>query len=179
MLKNNKVSCLTTIFTFLLIITSTSYALAGGVQNSPEKYTDVFDLLINIFILATVIEVAFSIVFNWKIFLLHMHDKGWKVPIIVVTTFLFCKTANLHLVGDLVNLLFTKAHTLNANLDYFLSALLLAGGSGSVNTIFEIIKLRDPKMIQARYERVVAEQKATLEKKLEEEKLAKKKTLSS
>ena len=179
MFKKNTFFYTTTTITFLILITAASYAMAGETQNNTEKYNDIFDLLINIFILATVIEVAFSIVFKWKIFLLHMHDKGWKVPIIVVTTFFFCKTANLQLVGDLVKLLFNEAHTLNTNLDYFLSALLLAGGSGSINTIFEIIKLRDPKMLQARYERIIAEQKAELEKKLEEEELAKKKTLRS
>lgn len=142
----------------VLLLCSPAFAWASAPDNS---LSEGLDLLVKFFMLAVVIEVAFSTIFQWKIYLKFLHDRGWKTPIIVVTAFIFCKTANLNIVGELVTVLFGSTHEINSTIGLFLTALLLAGGSSGMNTLFSKLKIRDPKAIQKRAEGL----KSELEKK--------------
>lgn len=142
----------------LLLLCAPAFAENPPANDSISKG---LDLLLKFFMLAVVIEVAFATIFQWKIYLKYFHDKGYKTPIIVVISFIFCKTANLNIVGELVTVLFGKAHEINNNIGLFITALLLAGGSSGMNTLFSKLKIRDPDAIQKRAESLQSE----LEKK--------------
>jgi len=142
----------------VLLLCGLAFAAAPATDDSLSKG---LDLLVKFFMLALVIEVAFSTIFQWKIYLKFLHDRGWKTPIIVVTAFIFCKTANLNIVGELVTVLFGSTHEINNTISLFLTALLLAGGSSGMNTLFSKLKIRDPEAIQKRAEGL----KSELEKK--------------
>ncbi|WP_421901791.1 hypothetical protein [Maridesulfovibrio sp.] len=116
-----------------------------------QVYDQALTLLFKTFILATFIEVSFTTLFDWRYFIKHTYNKGWKTPIIVITLFIFCKSAELNIVQKLVAILFGEGHSVNANIDYFLTSMLLAGGSGSMNSLFEKLKLRDPKQREKRF----------------------------
>jgi hypothetical protein len=128
---------------------------------SNDSISKGLDLLVKFFMLAVVIEVAFATIFQWKIYLKYFHDKGYKTPLIVVVSFIFCKTANLNIVGDLLKILFEKSHEINNYIGLFITALLLAGGSSGMNSLFSKLKIRDPDAIQKRADGLQSE----LEKK--------------
>ncbi|GEM_PF-1347764 len=122
-------------------------AASGGAQDPMMRG---IDLLARFFVLSVVIEVAYSTLFNWKVYLAHLHDKGYKTPILVVTLFAFCWSTNLDIVGELVHTLFNKTAKPNAVVGTFLTALLLAGGSGAMNTLFDRLKIRNRKAVDER-----------------------------
>ncbi|WP_320175685.1 bZIP transcription factor [Maridesulfovibrio sp.] len=125
--------------------------LNGLNPTDQQVYDDALTLLFKTFILATFIEVSFTTLFDWRFFIKHTYNKGWKTPIIVITLFIFCKSAELDIVQKLINILFGNGHSVNANIDFFLTSMLLAGGSGSMNTLFKKLKLRDPKQRENRF----------------------------
>lgn len=134
---------------FTLLATA-GIALAEEGAAGPDALGAAMDILIKVFVLATVLEMAFTTIFNWKFFLERFHDKGWKTPIMVIVIFSLCRTGDLHLFSLIITELFGTGHPVNINVDCALSALLLAGGSGGINTLFTKLKMRDPNAVQQR-----------------------------
>ena len=95
------------------------------------------------FVLAVVIEVALNVVFQWRPFVVHFHGKGVKTPVAVIVSGAIVYGYGLDIIRDLLLVMGLD------NVDKFggglVTALLLAGGSSSINTIFIALKLRDPK----------------------------------
>jgi len=142
---------------FVVVVVLLCGSAFAGDPAPEDSLSKGLDLLVKFFMLAVVIEVAFSTIFQWKIYLKYLHDKGWKTPIIVITAFIFCKTANLNIVGELVTVLFGSTHKINNTIGLFLTALLLAGGSSGMNTLFSKLKIRDPEAIQKRADSLKSE----------------------
>ena len=93
--------------------------------------------------LALVLESALAVVFNWRPFLLYFDGRGIRTLI----SFGFGLTIAMSLGFDLVARLYEGVQTTPLlrpadPVGYFLTALVLAGGSASVNTIFKGLGLR-------------------------------------
>lgn len=130
--------------------------LAGGVPAAETvqgagsgTISEGMDLLAKFFMLSVVVEVAFSTLFNWKFYLIHFHDKGYKTPILVLSLFALCKSIELDIVSDLIGILFAKP-PIDSWIGTFLTALLLAGGSGAMNTVFDKLRIRNSRAVDER-----------------------------
>ncbi|WP_147820593.1 hypothetical protein [Salidesulfovibrio onnuriiensis] len=134
----------------LAVSVAVVFAAEGAVAGADDPMVQGINLLARFFVLSVVIEVAFSTLFNWKVYLLHLHDKGYKTPILVISLFVFCWSTDLDIVGDLVKTLFPGTAGLNTFIGMFLTALLLAGGSGAMNTLFDKLKIRNSKAVDER-----------------------------
>ncbi|TIH19848.1 hypothetical protein D0S45_00485 [Marinifilum sp. JC120] len=144
-------SVLAILFWAVPVLALTNGTPAGPASADQQVYDEALTLLFKTFILATFIEVSFTTLFDWRVFIKHTYNKGWKTPVIVITLFIFCKSADLDIVQKLVTILFGDGHPVNANIDFFLTSMLLAGGSGSMNALFEKLKIRDPKQREKRF----------------------------
>ena len=91
-------------------------------------------------VLSVVFEVAFTPIFNWRLFLKHVEGKGWKIPIVVGLSFLVFWNYELDIVKDLLVALNKEVNAEQGG--RFLSALLIAGGSDGVLRIFRKLGIR-------------------------------------
>jgi len=152
-------SCLSLLIIFTSLAFAADPATPTTAASTPDgAIGDAFNILVKLALLSVVVEVAFTTLFTWKWYLIYLHDKGWKVPIVVVTTFLLCKDLNLDIFGQLVEVLFGKSP--NTNLGLFLTSLLLAGGSSSFYTLFTKLNIRNPTEVEERARRLREEMEA-------------------
>ena len=115
---------------------------ATEVQDN-TTYEHIIDALVKIFILAVLIEIALSVVFQWRLFLRHAEGKGLKVPISFIISLVIVIAHQIDLPGEVVSA-FGDTPTKGKVIGYLISALIIAGGSSSVNSIFESLGWRNP-----------------------------------
>lgn len=119
-------------------------------QNN-DTYQMIIDMLVMIFILAVLIEVALSVLFRWRVFLRKAEGKGWKFPIAFVVSLAIVIAHQIDLPSDVVVAFADKLADGNSDTPAFskevgfaISALIIAGGSSSVNSVFERLGWRNP-----------------------------------
>lgn len=104
-------------------------------------------LLFNYFIIALIFETAMSVIFKWRFFLERWNNKGLKTVILVVVAYLLTVSLNLNIFKELLPILNneTIVTTSNNNIEMFLTALFIAGGSGNIYELIKNTKIRDTK----------------------------------
>jgi len=115
-------------------------AAPGG---SKADYGGIVDILSMIFILAVLIEIGLSVLFKWRVFLRFAEGRGLKVPIAFVVSLAIVMTHSIDLPAAVVAT-FDMNEVSGSEVGYFISALIIAGGSSSVNGIFEKLGWRNP-----------------------------------
>lgn len=150
------------------IIAADALAEEHGAPPAPDTgvYQPIIKLLSMIFILAVLIEVALSVLFRWRVFLRYTEGRGWKVPIAFVVSFAIVVTHGIDLPGDVVAAFSAAAAdggkvvapsdaaaADGKEVGYLISALIIAGGSSSVNSIFEALGWRNPVAQQKKSEK--------------------------
>jgi hypothetical protein len=129
-------------------------ALQGTIEfsNVLPKRVVTFDLtrlagvLGVILVLAIVLEIGLSTLFNWKYFQEHLQDKGLRTPIAIAVSAYFVYHYQLDTVADLLSS-FTgdsQASFARTTPGYIITAFIVAGGSGTVNQLFSKIRNSDP-----------------------------------
>jgi hypothetical protein len=103
----------------------------------------VFNVLFFFLALSLVFESAMSVIFDWRLFIRYFEGRGIKTPVIVGTAFLVFSSYNLDIVHDLLEALNQKDQD-RSMMGQFLTALLIAGGSGGVFRIFARLGIRSP-----------------------------------
>jgi len=108
-----------------------------------------------LFVLAVLLENAFSVIFNWRVFLTFFSLGGVKTIIMIAISYALVVGCRIDIVAALI-----KAYTDNASIGSFptrfITALILAGGSAGVYNIMrglgyrsgdreEIVNPRPPK----------------------------------
>ncbi len=111
------------------------------------------DVLIMLFVLSVVFEVALTPIFNWRLFLLHWEGKGIKTPLTIVLAFLVFWRYDVDIFARILEA-FNGAKS-PGFWGKIVTAFLIAGGSDAIFRIFTKLKLHDPKkrkqkMLEAR-----------------------------
>ena len=111
---------------------------------SPELYDKSFKALFVLFILATLLESGLAVVFNWRPFIQYFDGRGVKTLVSLAFAWFFVGAFNLDIVTRLINLYFGTNEPVSS-MGLFLTALVVAGGSGAVNQLFVAFRMREPK----------------------------------
>ncbi len=150
------------LFDPLGIISANAVALEHGKTPAQDNgtYQMIINMLVMIFILAVLIEVALSVLFRWRVFLRHAEGKGWKVPIAFLVSLAIVIAHEIDL-PDVVVAAFAdtpaggKVATPagGKEVGILISAFIIAGGSSSVNAVFEKLGWRNPLAQQKKSEK--------------------------
>jgi hypothetical protein len=97
-------------------------------------------LLFAMLILAVILESAFAVVFNWRVFLEFFDGRGVRTVVMFLAAYLIIKSFNIDFVADLMNIYISQVTSSFET--RFLTALVLAGGSASVNSLMVALNLR-------------------------------------
>jgi hypothetical protein len=125
--------------------TATAAAVAEAVNRSIA--VDSFKVLLQIFLLAVVLEQALSVIFNWRVFLDNFNSSGMRTVITVLVAYWTASLVEPDLVARLL-----ATYKLDKLADPFmttlLTALTLAGGSSGVNKLlialgFRVMRTQD------------------------------------
>lgn len=107
---------------------------------------DILKIVGNFLIIAIFFETALSIIFNWRLFILHCDSKGWKTPINIGLALVFSFAFGLDIFSKVIEIMGQGSPS--PILGKIFTALLLAGGSASIHELLRKIGARgkiDPK----------------------------------
>lgn len=122
--------------------TSASDRTDRGTDTEKDRLARTGEVLFLFLVLSVVVESAMSVIFDWRIFIRHFEGRGVKTPFIVGTTFLLFLKYDLDIIYDLLVALGRDASP--SIVGTFLTALLVAGGSGGIFRIFSRLGIRSP-----------------------------------
>lgn len=110
-----------------------------------------FRILMGALVLAVLLESAFALLFNWRLFQEYFVGRAWRSPIMFLTSYAVVREFDL----DLVASLFNAYHGLPAAapdgaFTKVLTAMILSGGSVGINRILVNLNLRSdiPKAVE-------------------------------
>lgn len=105
-------------------------------------------VLLVFLVLSVVFESALTPIFNWRVFRKRCAGKGVKVPITVILAFVIFWSYGLDIFHDLLMAMeynHAGGHERLPSLGgQALTALLIAGGSSGIFTIFQRLGIRSP-----------------------------------
>lgn len=104
-----------------------------------------FNILAAAFVLALLLESAFALLFNWRLFLEFFAGKAWRTPIMFVGALATVSAFNLDLMASLLDAYSPRADGLPSKgswLTAALTSMILAGGSVGVNRILVALGFR-------------------------------------
>jgi hypothetical protein len=134
------------------------YGVVGGfalaAETQPGKATEpgfpsgvdmskIGDILIKFLVLSVIFESALTPIFNWRIFLEYFDEKGLKTPITVILALLTFWVYDLDIFREV--LVSFGLPDKSGFVGKVITALLIAGGSNGVLTIFDKLHIRDLK----------------------------------
>ncbi len=117
---------------------ATDFSIGTGVDTEKAGY-----VLLLVLVLAILLETGLSTLFNWRIFLRYFAEKGLKVPIAVLTAFLFVKQFDIDAIAEILGAFAGKTYD-HGILGKILTAFIIAGGSSAIFTLFEKFGIRNP-----------------------------------
>lgn len=104
-----------------------------------------FTILVSAFVLAVLLESAFALLFNWRLFLEFFVGKAWRTPIMFVAALVVVRAFHLDLMSSLFDAYAQRPDGVPSSGSWFTSALtamILAGGSVGVNQILVTLGFR-------------------------------------
>lgn len=105
-----------------------------------------------ILVLALVLEIGLATLFNWKYFQENLLGKGLRTPIAIAVSAFFVFFYKLDAVSDLLGAFTGGPQTSFGKTipGYIITSFIVAGGSGTVNQLFERLGIRSPIQQSAR-----------------------------
>lgn len=130
----------------------------AGPEISDAALKEAFNLLVGAFVLALLMESAFALLFNWRIFQEFLVGRAWRTIIMFTVSLLVVTQFKLDLLASLITAYHgTSAPKVDGNwLTRVLTAMIIAGGSAGVNRILVALGFRSqlPKVEQEKSELV-------------------------
>lgn len=126
-------------FTESIVFTNpTSHSVeVAVVAGDGAIYQQAFKSLFVLFVLALLLESGLAVIFRWRPFLVYFDGRGVKTVVSVVFALLFVWSFDMDIVTDLVNVYSQRATPFKHGFEGFvITALIVAGGSAAVNSIF-------------------------------------------
>ena len=114
------------------------FSIGTGVNIEKAGY-----VLLLVLVLAILLETGLSTLFSWRIFLRYFEEKGLKVPIAVLTAFLFVQQFDIDAIAEILGAFAGKTYN-HGTLGKLLTAFIIAGGSSAIFTLFEKFGIRNP-----------------------------------
>ena len=106
-------------------------------------YQQAFKSLFVLFVLALLLESGLAVLFRWRPFLVYLDGRGVKTVVNVGFALLFVSTFDMDIVTDLVNIYSQRVTPFpHGPQGYVTTALIVAGGSAAVNSIFVALGFR-------------------------------------
>lgn len=141
---NHSLCIILSIISVALISFWTNFAFAEefSIASKVETEKAGFALLL-VLVLALLLETGLSTLFNWRIFLRYFEERGLKVPIAVITAFLFVKQFDIDAIAEVLGAFAGKTYP-HGVLGHILTAFIIAGGSSAIFTLFEKLGIRNP-----------------------------------
>lgn len=122
---------------FQVTISRTPEVPPGALEQS-------FRILVSAFVLAVLLENAFALLFNWRLFLEFFVGKAWRTPIMFLGALAVVRNFDLDLMAQLFQAYNPTARAAT-DLGWFTSAItamVLAGGSVGVNRVMVALGFR-------------------------------------
>jgi hypothetical protein len=118
-----------------------------GIDNDSIYSTSGVALTV-LFVIAVLLENAFAVIFNWRVFLAYFSLRGIKTIIMILVSLAIVYAFDLDIVANLIAAYKTpKGGTLvdptSGPMSKFITALILAGGSAGVNRIMNALGFRN------------------------------------
>ena len=133
---------------FLLSVLSgaaTSLAIAGPdptTSSAPSApYEKYFEQLTGLFVMAVLLENAFALIFNWRVFLAYFSRTGTKTVVMFAVSLLVVWVLDVDIVAKLVSAYNGELQP-SRILSKCITALILAGGSAGVSNIMRALGFR-------------------------------------
>ena len=126
----------------LLLAVPVAYAEEGAVEATVDAEKAGYTLLL-ILVLAILLETGLSTFFNWRIYLRYLDGFGAKTPIAVVAASVFLFAYDIDAVAKIMSA-FGHEPSKPSIPGTVLTALIVAGGSSAVFTLFTKLNLRNP-----------------------------------
>jgi len=126
----------------------------------PAALDQSFRILMAAFVIAVLLENAFALLFNWRLFLEFFVGKAWRTPIMFLGALIIVRSFDLDLVAQLFRAYSPEGNAAIGQGTMFTSAItamVLAGGSVGVNRVFVALGFRS----QVRPEELVPELEPT------------------
>lgn len=106
----------------------------GRYATTPQAYIGkAWTVLLTAFVLALLLEQAFALLFNWRLFLELVAGRAWRTPVMFAAAYAVSYNIDLDLIRDLASAYDYKHVVISDHLTRALTAAILAGGSVGVN----------------------------------------------
>ncbi|WP_442577822.1 hypothetical protein ACSBOB_19950 [Mesorhizobium sp. ASY16-5R] len=125
----------------------TEYLVSLGTtpEIPPDSLNKSFTILVTAFVLALLLESAFALLFNWRLFQEFFVGKAWRTPIMFAGALMVVRNFDLDLMAKLFDAYNPQAVGEASRSTWFTSAItamILAGGSVGVNRILVALGFR-------------------------------------
>ena len=113
-------------------------------------YAAAFKIVLQLFLVAVLLEQALSVIFNWRPFLQNFDARGVKTVVSVVVAWFVVTAFKLDFVKDLVNVYAQAQDRIASDFSSkMLTAMILAGGSSGVNNLLIALGFRSMRSAEA------------------------------
>ena len=130
-------------------VTPSVAAVSPAAAPPPEgPYAAAFKILLQLFLVAVLLEQALSVIFNWRPFLQNFDARGVKTVVSVVVAWFVVTAFKMDFVKDLVNV-YAPAGIASDLSSQLLTAMILAGGSAGVNNLLIALGFRSMRSAEA------------------------------
>lgn len=144
----NALSVLILSLSMMLPVPAEAAELPAVTLGEGDVYTKSLRALTMLFVVAVLLENAFAIIFNWRIFLTYFSLRGVKTPIMIIVSFIIVTLFDLDILAALINAYQAPPGNASGFMSSFVTALILAGGSAGVHNIMSTLGYRDQRTVE-------------------------------
>lgn len=121
--------------------------------NNDQIYSKSLAALTMLFVIALLLESAFAVIFNWRVFLTYFSLRGVKTIVMVVSSLLVVYAFHIDVLASLIAAYKSPQPpsppidpaSISGPVSLFITALILSGGSAGVNRIMTTLGFRSPR----------------------------------
>lgn len=103
--------------------------------------------LVELFVLAAILESGLAVIFNWRPFVIYFDGRGVKAVVSVTAAYVLMRAFDIDIIAQIARDYSSTAPS-EQEFSQFVTALVVAGGSGGVNTLLTKLGMRDPARAQ-------------------------------
>ncbi len=118
-------------------------AQEAALPPNPDYWADLIRILVGALVVATVLESALTVLFNWRVYRIVLNRRAWKTIFMVAAAAAVVWGFGYDPVGWILVLVGAAGEATGAE-SRILSALFLAGGTSGVNSVLRRLGFRSP-----------------------------------
>ncbi|MDF0668190.1 MAG: hypothetical protein P0119_19265 [Nitrospira sp.] len=132
---------------FVVGISVSSAEAADGIPATPADYSKLGSALLGYLVISAVLEMALTVVFNWRLFSRYLEGKGWKTPFAILFSAFVVWNYDLNMMKDVLDALGMCGKdgcSQSPAIGRVVTAFALAGGSDAFFRLFTRLGIRNP-----------------------------------